>query len=487
MIRIATTQQAQSIDTESQRQFSLSSTTLMNTAGRKSFEKIEQIFPDKLLTIVILCGPGNNGGDGVVVFRELLKAGYKNVRCFLAVSPKSSSLVEQTESVKQKIPTLSDKVELPQADLYIDALFGIGLNQDISSTLKKYVEAINTSRDSGASQTISLDIPSGLCSNTGIIKGCAIEADHTITFGIYKLGQWIQEGPRVCGKLHIVDIGFPKELVAKIANTHFVFTQKDFLKHFPKRTSTSNKSNYGHVKIWAGSTGMWGAAILCAKAAYRTGAGYVSIESDEPYFTDLPEVLVEKKSAIDKKFTYAVGPGWGSEGDREKRLRELSQHSIPNVVLDADAINLIAHATTAFTIPKDWILTPHTKELSRLLKNKDTVSIENDRSAAVEKAAKDTGAVVLLKGYRTLIAHENKVFVIPRGNSALAKAGSGDVLTGIISGIRAQNISAPLAALLGAYLHGLMSDIWLSKNHANTLTPTDLLKGLPIILKKLSK
>lgn len=459
----------------------------MNTAGRKAAEKIQKIFPNKDNRIVIMCGPGNNGGDGVVLFRELLAAKYTQIRCLLAVSPKSATLIEQTETIKQKIPTLAEPASLPDADIYVDALFGIGLNQDISGNLKKIVENINLARDRGHAKTVSLDLPSGLCSDTGTIKGVCVEADHTISFGITKLGQWIQEGPRVCGKVHVVDIGFPKPLVKETANTHFVFTRKDFLKHFPKRKSTSNKSNHGHVKVWAGSSGMWGASVLAARAAYRMGAGYVTIESDEPFFADLPEVLVEKKSPIDKKFTYAVGPGWGSGEEHEKRLRELEKNEIDTVVLDADALNIVANAKTKLPLRKNWILTPHTKELSRLMNTKDTLSIENDRPRHVADAAKELGAIVLLKGFRTLIAVDNKVIVIPTGNAALAKAGSGDVLTGMISGLRAQALSAPLSAILGAYLHGLMADLWISKNQESTLTPSDLLNGLPRLLKKLSE
>lgn len=487
MIRVATTEQAKQLDAEAQVELGLPARQLMNTAGRKAADKIKKFFPDKNKKIVILCGPGNNGGDGVVVFRELLAASYLQVQCFFLEDPKSQLLIQQTRMISKNIPVLEDKTPWPSADLYVDALLGIGINKDVSGKLQTWIEKINTSRKNNKSATVSLDMPTGLCSNTGNVRGVCIEADHTITFGVRKLGQWIQDGPRVCGKVHLAAIGFPKKLIQKIANTYFVFTQKDFLNAFPQRESTSNKSNYGHVKIWAGSPGMWGAALLAARAAYRVGAGYVSMESDEAYFSELPEVLVEKKSPIDNKFTYAVGPGWSTGAERERRLMELASNNIEKVILDADALNTVSQSKNKFPLKKDWILTPHTKELSRLLNIKDTATIEQNRPWHALEAAKILNSVVLLKGFRTLIAIDDKVVIIPTGNSALAKAGSGDVLTGLIAGLRAQNLSAPLAAMTGAYLHGLMSDIWISKNHGNSLTPSDLLKGLPRFLKFLSK
>lgn len=486
MIRIATTEQARKIDVESQERYSLQARDLMNTAGRKAAQIFQKIYPDKNAKIVILCGPGNNGGDGVVVYRELMAAKYLQLSCFFTIPPKSPVVLQQVRMLSKNIPVMDEKTPWPSATVYVDALFGIGLNQDIQSQTKSYIEKINLSRAQNKSQTFSLDLPSGVCSNTGNARGTVIEADHTVTFGVYKLGQWIQDGPKLCGKLHRVDIGFPKELVKEIACTHFVFTHKDFLKALPQRIETSNKSNHGHVKIWAGSKGMWGAAVLSATAAYRAGAGYVSIESTEPYFADLPEVLVETESPIDNKFTYAVGPGWGSTPAKEKKIKTLLENNIEKVVLDADALNILSNLKTPIKLKKNWILTPHTKELSRMLKIDDTNVIETNRSKAIIQAEAQFKSVILLKGYRTLIARGKKVIIIPTGNSALAKAGSGDVLTGIIAGLRAQNMSALKAAACGAYLHGLMSNIWVKKNHPNTLTPSDLLKGLPKILKLLT-
>lgn len=486
MIRIATALQAQTIDREAQENHSLNARDLMNTAGHKAARWFQKLYPDKNKKIVVLCGPGNNGGDGLVVYRELLAAKYLQLSCYFILPPKSPILIQQVRMLSKNIPIIDDKTKWPEADIYIDALFGIGLNQDISGSAKTAIENINSAHHSGKAKTFSLDIPSGICAITGNKRGLSIVADHTVTFGIYKLGQWIQDGPSACGKLKCVDIGFPKKLVKKIANTHFVYTQKDFLKNFPQRLETSNKSNYGHVKTWAGSSGMWGAALLTASAAYRIGAGYVTIESDKPYFTELPEVLVEAQSPIDNKFTYAVGPGWSASSKRELRLRELYKKNIEKVILDADALNTISVAQKPMPLHKDWILTPHTQELSRLLDNETPQDIDSDRSAAITKAVQKWNAIFLLKGFRTLVAINDKIVIIPTGNASLAKAGSGDVLTGMISGLRAQNMSAPLAAMTGAYLHGLMSDIWCSKYHQNTLTPTDLLKGLPRILKVLS-
>lgn len=483
MISLATTAQARAIDHASQEQHSVPALELMNTAGRLAANAISSLFPNKRTRIVILCGPGNNGGDGVVVFRELLTHKYSQIQCYSVSAAKSELLKHQIKITPSPVSPLPAK--LPPADVYIDALFGIGLDRDLTDTYKDLVLAVNAQRQSDGVQTISLDTPSGLDSDTGNIRGSCIEADHTITFGIRKIGQVIQEGPRVCGRLRCVDIGFPKDIVKTHTGTHFLYTHTDFLKTFPQRKTTSNKSNYGHVKVWAGSTGMWGAALLTSRAAYRVGTGYVSLLTDEPYFSDTPEILVDSQLKIDNKFTYAVGPGWGTPHTHAASIQNLHREHIEKVILDADALTVLAQASPPIPLRSDWILTPHTKELSRLLKIRDTADIEAHRPEHVLKAAKLLGAVVLLKGFRTLIAFDEKVFVIPTGNAALAKAGSGDVLTGIISGLRAQGLSAPLAALNGAYLHGWMANLWVTKNHPNTLMPSDLLKGLPRLLQAL--
>ncbi len=456
----------------------------MNNAGLAAVEKIQSLFPDKYTKFVILCGSGNNGGDGVVVFRELLAKNYRRSECYSVVPPRTNALNHQIKNVNAPVKKFSGV--LPAADVYIDALFGIGLSKEIHGSLAQLIEELNRLRRAGRSQTISLDIPSGLDADTGAVRGAAVEADHTLTFGVRKLGQLIQDGPRVCGRVHKLNIGFSKEAVTAHANSHFVFTHRDFVAAFPNRKSTSNKSTHGHVKVWAGSPGMWGAALLTARAAYRVGSGYVSLQSeDSAVFSDVPELLVEKRSPIDNRFTYAVGPGWGTGSEQESQLRLLHANHIEKVILDADALTNIAYASPKIALRSDWILTPHTKELSRLLKIRDVTTIESNRPQHARDAAKALGAIVVLKGFRTLVAVEGNVFIIPTGNAALAKAGSGDVLTGIVSGLRAQGLSAPLAALSGAYLHGWMADLWVQKNHPNSLMPSDLLKGLPRLLQRL--
>ncbi len=487
MIRIATKKQAQLLDQEAQGRYSLQSRDLMNAAGAKACRVFQKLYPDKNKKIVVLCGPGNNGGDGIAMYRELMAAKYLQLSCFFSAEPKSPTVQQQVRMLSKNIPMIDEKTPLPKADIYVDALFGLGLHSNTSGEVQSCIQKINASRAAGLSKTVSLDMPSGVCAQTGNSLGVSVDADHTVTFGVYKLGQWIQEGPQKSGQLWCVDIGFPKELVREIANTHFVFTHKDFLKYLPKRSETSNKSNYGHLKVWAGSRGMWGAALLTAQASYRLGTGYVSVETDESCFTQLPEVLVEKKSPIDNKYTYAVGPGWDHSPAHEQRLKALSEHKITNVVLDAEALNILAQAKNKIPVGKSWILTPHAKEMSRLLQRADVKTIDEDRSHTVIEAAEKFHCTVLLKGFRTLVATRGKVFIIPSGNSALAKAGSGDVLTGMIASLRAQNLSATKATLVGAYLHGLMADLWIKKNHTSTLTPSDLLKGLPKILKCLTQ
>jgi ADP-dependent NAD(P)H-hydrate dehydratase / NAD(P)H-hydrate epimerase len=485
MIRLVDALQAKTIDSRTQSECAVSGLQIMQTAGEQACKRLQVLLPHKDKKIVIVAGPGNNGGDGVVIYKELLRTGFNHVSLFFIEEPKSDSLKKQLSSLSSgNFSTLKTSAELPNANVYIDALFGVGLSKNISGTYKKIIELINSSEKS---LRISIDMPSGLSTDTGNIMGVSILAHHTLTFGVRKLGQVIQEGPRVCGHLHVLDIGFPRSVVEQVANTYFLFTKNDFKNNIPKRKATGNKSNHGRLQVLAGSTGMWGAAILSAKAAYKVGAGYVHIQTEQPYFRDLPEALVEKKITYGRQFTYAVGPGWGVSEKRKKILETLSQEKIDKVILDADGLNTVAKFKLFPLLRTKWVLTPHTQELSRLLGDIGAAKIEENRPKWALLAAKKLNSIVLLKGFRTLVVKKNKVFIIPTGNSALSKAGSGDVLTGIISGLRAQKMSALSAALCGAYLHGAIADEWIKTKDVRGLTPSDIISELPVVMKSILK
>lgn len=268
-----------------------------------------------------------------------------------------------------------------------------------------------------------------------------------------------------------------------------LFTRKIARQLLPKRDLTSNKTTFGNVAIAAGHAGFWGAGVLATEAAFRIGAGYVTWASTTPPMEELknhPEVLtasLEEIARNPKVQAYVVGPGLGVGGETLTLIQKLLKRSEP-VLLDADALTTIAQAKTA-PLPYNWILTPHAGEMSRLL-GVSAEEIERDRFAAVATAQKKYGCVVLLKGHHTLVANRKTCQIITSGNPALAKAGTGDVLSGFIGGLLAQGLSSIKAASLGAYIHGAIADEWVSEGHdVASLVASDLIRRLPEYLRKL--
>jgi len=486
MIRLLTTPQAQSLDLRSQKEHHIPAEQLMENAGIACARVFARAFPDKKLSLGFVCGPGNNSGDGLVMALELTRQGYKNIKVYLLFSPENGSPLFKKQLLKiaaNQLINLSQNIDFRNVkdhDIYIDALFGIGLSHPVENPLAAFIHGLNNKRS-----IISLDLPSGLDGSTGEPQGVPVKAQGTFTFGLPKAGCLIQHGPSLSGRIFTLDIGFPKALAREIANSHFLIRASDVVRKLPDRRALGNKSKYGHIKIWAGREGMWGAAVLSARAAYRVGAGYVSVvTNDKRLAKNLPEALSEKEYSVDPKFTYAVGPGWGVTEQNAERLKLLYDSGAENVILDADAITLLAE----YDLPvlPTWILTPHSGEMGRLM-NVAAEDVEKDRFGWALKASAKYKCTVLLKGYRTLVARAGRVYVVPTGNAALSKAGSGDVLTGMIAGFRGQKLSASEAAVCASYVHGLIADDWLRNNDIRGLTPSDLLTEIPRLMKALTR
>lgn len=259
----------------------------------------------------------------------------------------------------------------------------------------------------------------------------------------------------------------------------------------PQRPQKSHKGTFGHVLVCAGSPGTWGAGVLASSSAYRAGSGYVtwaSFQRPDKQIKQIPEVLIAKlPEALKNKRVnaFVVGPGLGVDNKTKKLLLILKKQKAKSVILDADALNVLAKSKMGL-LPSEWILTPHSGELSRLLGLSVKV-IEADRKKAVLMAAEKFGCAVLLKGSGTLVAKDKKIFVIQSGNSALAKAGTGDVLSGMIGAFLAQGLDSLDAAVLGAYLHGWLADEWIKKHDPISLKAMDLVEALPTALYRLRR
>lgn len=499
-MRLATVSQSKQIDENSQRSYGLSGEILMECAGALAAREVDQSFFPELSRgeVAVVCGPGNNGGDGLVLARHLHSAGHRDLTLYIVGDPNARSVLceLQVNRVEQHglraiyLDENPEKLErLRSAKLVIDALFGIGLNRPIEEPYLKVVDLINSLKV----PTVSLDCPSGLDVDRGAATGAVVEAEMTITFGLAKPGFFVGEGPYHVGKLRILPIGFPLENLRNIATTHFLFNEKLARRYLPTRKESSNKSDHGRLAVVAGNEGMWGAGILAASAGYRMGSGYVHWLSFEAPLLEVqsqPEVLTGQldnfEDLKEKNFSaFAIGPGLGVSQKTADLIEFLKGIPDSEVVLDADAITTCVQFDL-FPLPHNWVMTPHSGELSRVIK-RSPQEIEQDRFSAALTAAEVTGCHVLLKGYRSVVGYQNRCMVINSGNSALAKAGSGDVLTGMIGSLLAQGLDTLQATATAAYIHGRMADEWVrSGKDKSTLMPTDITESLPNLLGRIS-
>ena len=482
-MRLATRLQIQKMEERARLDLDLSEEDLMETAGCQAAQWIrDHVLELDHKSIAIVAGPGYNGADGLVVAREL----FKNTKRISIFTDGSSRPLWQKQFEKLQgieIYTLSE-FNL-KADLVIDAFFGIGLNKNLAAEEISVIEKINR-----AAHIISLDIPSGLDCDRGISWGARVKAQQTLSFNLSKPGFFVNEGPSACGKIKVLDIGL-KSLHAKEASTHFSVSKKWARRHKPNFGEQIHKSDRGRSLLIAGSAKFPGAGILATRAALRSGSGYATLVCDgaAQLAYENPDFLLQdaKETRLsDLRFdAIGIGPGLGVSQRTHNFIVELKNLNKQNVLIDADALTVCAEKNL-FPLPTDWIATPHAGELGRILKV-DAKAIEADRYHYAQLAQEKMGCSVLLKGFHSVLAFENKTVVIPTGNSALAKSGTGDVLSGMITSFMAQGMSPIRAALFGAYLHGLIADDWIRmRKDPASLIASDLIENLPRSLAKLT-
>ncbi|MEY8394303.1 NAD(P)H-hydrate dehydratase [Lachnospiraceae bacterium 45-P1] len=482
---LVTGKEMKEIDKRSIEEFGIPSMVLMERAALEVAKKAEEILKKKEAgtgkkgTVWAVCGLGNNGADGVAAVRMLFLHGF----CVSVILPgaegrKSEEMEAQLAIAgKLKIPVFTAEDFIPgSCDLIIDAVFGIGLSRNVEGPYEALIDLMRTQKDAAV---VSVDIPSGINSDTGAVMGCAVQADVTVTFGEKKLGQALFPGREACGELLVADIGFVPEEKEK-AGTHALCHTREDLKKIPKRKPDSHKGTYGKILVIAGSPGMAGAAYFSALAAYRTGAGLVKAVTPEENRSVLQGLLPEAvlstyeteqavrepeefreylKKQTDWADVIVLGPGIGVSECGRIMVEAVLKNAYVPVILDADAINLAArypHLKGYFT--ENIMLTPHLSEFSRLSGQSVEETKENLVSAA--KGLSDQyGATCVLKDAATVTARKDgKVFVNTSGSPAMAKGGSGDVLTGIIAGLLALGMDECEAASLGVYVHGLAGE-----------------------------
>lgn len=504
-MRLTTVEQAKEIDHLSQTVYKLPDDLLMETAGSAAAREIDQAYYPEIKSgaIAVVCGPGNNGGDGLVLARHLHSMGHRDVLVMLAAEPRRRGPLfkKQLERVELQGLKIVDFFKNPEkrdliksCRLVVDALFGIGLNRDVQSPYREIIDLINSARVA----VVSLDTPSGLDCNRGRVLGAAVKAQMTLTFGLAKPGFFVSEGPLCVGRLRVLPIGFPHEVLRGVATTHFGFNDRLARRYLPARPEASNKASHGHLAVFAGSPGTWGAAVLTSSAAYRMGTGYVTLASRQDpkeVLPELPEVLTASAGAEkpDPQFwekrkisAVAVGPGLGVDEWTARLIEDLKKRNVEKVVLDADALTTCVQFAL-FPLPATWVITPHAGELSRILKI-PAADIESDRFYHARLAYEKAGCHVLLKGFRSVLAYDKRCMIVMSGNSALAKAGTGDVLTGMIGGLLAQGLPTLQATATAAYIHGRIADEWVRMgNDKRALTASDLREHLPGLMGRLSR
>jgi len=475
----------------------ISDIDLMERAATACFSWLIENIPHEK-KIVVFCGTGNNGGDGLAIARLLHAQDYQT-EVFLAGNPENRSNnckinYDRLLAVNGcKLSLLMDQGPLPsidkENDIIIDALFGSGLTREISGFPAMIIYHINNSK----AVVISIDVPSGLlCDSTNIAEKSStiIHADYTLTFAPPKPAFFFPENDQFVGDWQLLDIGIMQEFIDQVDTNNYLLEKDDCQKILRPRKKFSHKGNYGHVLLICGSLGKMGAAVLSAKACLRSGPGLVTIhiprsgnfilqstvpeamldlDSDDSIFSKVPDLT--PYTAI------AVGPGIGTANQTRQALKLLIQNSGSPLILDADAINILGENKTwlAF-VPKGSIYTPHPKEFERLA-GKTTNDYE--RNQKQKDFSIKYGVYVILKGAHTAITTPGgQCYFNSTGNPGMATGGSGDVLTGIIAGIKAQGYSSLESCLLGVYLHGLAGDQAAEERGLESLTATDIIDHL---------
>lgn len=472
---------------------------LMEHAAQACVQVLEDEKVD-LSHVCVVCGSGNNGGDGFAIARILQNNRY-SVETFCVGNPEHYT--EETQEQMHRLQECGGKITygMPQEDSYsviIDAVFGVGLSRKVEGRYRQVIEQMNRMRGT----KFAVDIPSGLSATTGCILGCAFKADYTVTFQLKKIGLELSQGRTMAGRVIVPDIGISTDSICEDQEIVRTAGKNIYRKMLPDRPEDSNKGTYGRLLVIAGSKGMAGAAYLNAHAAYMTGAGLVSVytssDNREILQTLLPEAIITTYEEYNKEellslLTWAdsvcIGSGLGMSRLSEKILKTVIEYVKVPCLIDADGLNLLAENNNYLNqmAERRFVITPHMKEMSRLT-GTPVEELKADRIQILKDFISRYRITCVLKDSRTLIASEEKgIRMNLTGNSAMAKAGSGDVLAGVISGWMVQGKEAEDAAELGTYIHGLSGDLAKFEKGVYSVMARDLIEYISKALMKLEE
>ncbi len=493
MIYLPTGEQMRRADLYTIEEIGVPSMVLMERAALEVVRCMEEEQLD-FRKVLVVCGSGNNGGDGYAIARLLHLKGHDVTIFFAGNSQKRSEENAQQAKIAAhyEIPVITN-LDTEEYSVIIDALFGTGLKREITGHYREILCSVNQM----TGEKVAVDLPSGIHDTTGAQMGIAFCADLTVAIAFPKRGLFLQEGNVCAGKILTGDIGISSETFSEGTVT-FGYEKQDLFLGFPKRKKNSHKGSYGKVLMIAGSKGMSGAAYLSAKAAYAVGAGLVQIYTHEENRVILQQLLPEAiittydtfdSEQLEKLIQWAdligIGCGLGKSDTAERVMQYTLKRALVPCVVDADGINILSKHMEWIEVTNALIvLTPHMKEMSRMLQCsvKELIEQRMERLHAFVERYK---VVCVLKDARTLVAKEHRNTYLNLSGNAAAKAGSGDVLAGVIVGILAQQCEPYTSACLGVFLHGLAGDMARDKKGAYSVLASDLVAEISSVLKNI--
>jgi NAD(P)H-hydrate epimerase len=497
------------------KKWGIPSAVLMENAGRNTYRLTKERYLNGKRQIAVICGRGNNGGDGFVIARYALADGYKTKVYLLC---RAEDLKDDAALNMKLYGSLGGEIiecdnnpkivkeGLKDADIIIDAIFGTGLSKEVKGKERATIEEINRS----GKPVIAVDMPSGIDGKRGVQLGVAVKAMHTFTYGYPKPGQIIYPGADHTGKLTVIDISIPSIAENEIGIDGHVVDGEMLRGFLRPRQSGSHKGTYGHAAVIAGSIGKTGAAHMASLAALKIGAGLVTLAIPESLnaimevkLTEVMTYPVEDKGKgcftlssfkklidfVEDKDVVVIGPGLSQFGETMEMVRKLFAEVKKPFVIDADGINAFqGHLDLLRKAKGKTVLTPHPGELARIM-GMTPQDVNADRIGIGAKFVDKYGVNLLLKGARSILfTTDGGTFINPTGNPALAKGGSGDILTGFIGGLAAQGYTLTQSAIIGAYFHGYIADTWCADTGSNIdLLAGDLLNGVGRAMKEIER
>ena len=509
MKRLLTAAQMRAVDAAAAHHGMPSSVLMENAGAALAQAALRCAAPDG--RFVVICGAGNNGGDGLVAARALLGKGRVVLAALVggqgALEGEPARNLKALEAMGVRVAPEPGAFDARPGDVVVDAVFGTGLSRPPGGAWADAIGRIAAWRQRGA-KVVSADLPSGLQTDTGQPYNPCVEADVTVSFGHLKLGQALEPGASLCGAVELADIGIPRAAEDALQGPFaWLVEESDVRDRLPVRRAEAHKGTYGHVLVVAGSWGKSGAAALAGQGALRAGAGLVTVatraDALQPAMAHASELmglaltehgplgpadLDALLEAAAGKQALVIGPGIPRGAQTAELLGELLEQVETTCVLDADALNALAQDLEQLRAAKGkLILTPHPGEMARLT-GKTAAEVNQDRVGLARQLAARTGAVVVLKGARTVIADPGgEACVNPTGNPGMATAGSGDVLAGVLGALVGQGLSPLDAAVVGVFAHGLAGDLMAQECGQLGLVASDLLAGLPRVWARLGR